>query len=95
MTPVPRSPIHRPIDDDDPPPVPPAHSRITRLASLDSRILSGTARSLGPGGSSAAFANAVNKALVDEMADQLRGVSGNYSEISDWAAEIIAAFRDD
>jgi len=92
----PLSPIHRPLEDDGNPPSTPPPSRITKLASLDSRILSGTPRSLGPGGASAAFANAVNKALVDEMAEQLRsGGSGNDSEISDWAEEIIAAFREE
>jgi len=71
-------------------------SRIARLAQLDSRLLAGTSRSLGPGGASAAYSNAVQKALVDEMADQLRGGTGEArSEIGHWAAEIIEAFREE
>ena|ERR1700678_1380864 len=105
----PLSPIHRPLDpviadlvDKDPPPAPP--TRIAKLAALDQRILAGTSRSLGPGGASAAYSNAVQKALVDEMADQLRGrvMTGanttwppDSSEIGDWAAEIIAAFKEE
>jgi hypothetical protein len=97
----PLSPIHRPLDpviadlvDKDPPPAPP--TRISRLAALDQRLLSGTVRSLGPGGASAAFSNAVQKALVDEMADQLRGGTGeSLSEIGRWATEIIDAFREE
>jgi hypothetical protein len=112
----PISPIHAPIDVDgvgvihpesaDPPPVPPP-TRISRLAALDSRVLAGTSRSLGPGGASAAYSNAVQKALIDEMAEQLRAGPGTYgavatrelekrgklSEIGQWAAEIIAAFQ--
>ena len=95
MTPVPRSPIHRPIEDNDPPPVPPVHSRIGKLAQLNSRILSGTPRSLGAGGASAVFGQAVQKALLDEMVNQLRGADECDSEISKWAREIIAAFRED
>lgn len=95
----PLSPIHRPLDpviadlvDKYLLPAPPA--RISRLAALDQRILAGTSRSLGPGGASAAFSNAVQKALVDEMADQLRGGTGEgLSEIGKWAAEIIEAFQ--
>jgi hypothetical protein len=86
----PLSPIHAPLDADppsDPPPIP----RIARLAKLDSRPLSGLPRSLGPGGASSAFARAVDKALVDEMADQLR----ESGEIGKWAADIIAAFGEE
>ena len=79
---------------DSPPPPPP--TRIHKLAQLDSRLLAGTSRSLGPGGASAAYSNAVQKALVDEMADQLRGGTGEaLSEIGRWAAEIIDAFREE
>jgi hypothetical protein len=87
----PLSPIHAPLDA-DPPSSPPPIPRIARLAKLDSRPLSGLPRSLGPGGASSAFARAVDKALVDEMADQLRGLDTGESEIGDWAGEIIAAF---
>jgi hypothetical protein len=80
---------------------------MTRLAGLDHRILSGHQHSLGPGGASALFAKAVDKALVDELAEQMRAVSGTYgsvaaaelakrgklSEIGQWAVEIIATFR--
>ena len=86
----PLSPIHAPLDA-DPPPNPPALPRIARLAKLDSRPLSGLPRSLGPGGASSAFARAVDKALVDEMADQLREAG----EIGKWAADIIAAFGEE
>ena len=88
------SPIHRPLDPaiadivDSPPPPPP--TRISRLAALDSRKLAGTVRSLGPGGASAVYEQAVRNALVDEMADQLRA----QGQIGQWAAEIIAAFRE-
>ena len=110
----PLSHIHRPLDpviadlvDKDPPPAPP--TRIARLAALDSRLLAGTPRSLGPGGASAGYEQSVRKALVDEMADQLRSGPGTYgavataelekrgrlSEIGQWAADIIAAFKEE
>lgn len=90
----PLSPIHRPLEDADPAPAPPV-SRISRLASLDRRVLSGHQHSLGPGGASALFARAVDRAMVEEMADQLRGELGSReSEIGCWAAEIIAAFQE-
>ena len=82
---------------DNPPPSPP--TRIARLAALDSRKLAGTERSLGPGGASAVYEQAVRTALVDEMVDQLRvGHSrklGPLSEVHQWAAEIIAAFKEE
>lgn len=78
------------------PPVPPPSTRLSRLAALDSRILAGNPRSLGPGGASAVYEQAVRKALVDEMADQLRGGTGeSLSEIGKWAAEIIEAFSEE
>lgn len=85
----PLSPIHRPLDEPEPAP-----TRISRLAALDSRALSGRAHSLGPGGASSMFSRAVERALVEEMAGQLRGEPSSVSEIGDWAAEIIAAFRE-
>jgi hypothetical protein len=107
----PLSPIHRPIDPEIADLVEkPVQSRIARLAALDSRKLAGTVRSLGPGGASAVYEQAVRKALVDEMADQLRMSPGTYgavatielekrgvkrSEIGLWAADIIAAFREE
>lgn len=92
----PQSPIHRPLEEVDPPAVPPAPTRIARLAALDSRKLAGTERSLGPGGASAVYEQAVRKALVDEMVFQLRhGNAGRPgTEIGEWAFEIIAAFRE-
>jgi len=82
---------------DNPPPATPP-TRISRLAQVDQRVLAGTPRSLGPGGASAVYEQAVRKALVDEMADQLRfGVDMNKrlnSEIAWWAAEIVAAFKE-
>jgi hypothetical protein len=105
-----QSSIHRSLDDDAMidtirTVVP---ERIARLATLDQRLLSGNLRSLGPGGASAAYSNAVQKALVDEMADQLRAGPGTYgavataelkkrgklSDIAQWAAEIVAAFEE-
>jgi hypothetical protein len=97
----PLSPIHRPLDLYIADIVEPAHpsaappTRISRLAALDQRLLAGTPRSLGPGGASAAFANAIQKALVDEMADQLRGQAAGDSEIGAWAVDIIDAFSGD
>jgi hypothetical protein len=69
--------------------------RIARLANLDSRTLAGRPHSLGPGGASAIFARAVEQALRDEIADQLRG-SGTEdgNEISEWAAGIVDAFSE-
>ena len=90
----PQSPIHRPLEEVDPPAAPPP-TRIARLAALDSRKLAGTVRSLGPGGASAVYEQAVRKALVDEMVEQLRGRVTLRSEVGDWAAEIIAAFREE
>ncbi len=105
----PQSPIHRPLEDDADPPATPTPTRIERIAQLDQRRVGGSSRSLGPGGASAAFANAVQKALVDEIADQLRRSSGTWgdvaerelarrghqpSEIGKWAADIIAAFEE-
>ena len=90
----PQSHIHRPLEEVDPPAVPPVPTRIARLAALDSRKLVGTVRSLGPGGASAVYEQAVRKALVDEMADQLRGQGESSGEIGVWAGQIIAAFRE-
>lgn len=86
----PQSPIHRPLDDAEP--VDPIPSRIARLAQLDSHSLSGRQHSLGPGGASAMFTQAVQRALVEEMAAQLRGQGEVDSEIGVWAGRIIAAF---
>jgi hypothetical protein len=93
----PLSPLHRPLDE----PVEsfetasvPISSRIARLAALDSHSLSGHQHSLGPGGASAMFTQAVQRALVEEMAFRLRHGDGGRSgtEIGEWAFEIIAAF---
>lgn len=86
----PLSPIHAPLDE-LPSPVN-VSSRIARLAQLDSHSLSGRQHSLGPGGASAMFTQAVQRALVEEMTAQLRGDDGSMSEIGAWADEIIAAF---
>jgi hypothetical protein len=101
----PLSPLHRPLDIIDasdigepyvPPSPPPIPSRIARLAQLDSHSLSGRQHSLGPGGASAMFTQAVQRALVEEMAAQLRlspvETEGYDSEIGKWAQAIIAAF---
>jgi len=89
-----QSPIHRPLDDVEP--VDPIPSRIARLAQLDSHSLSGRQHSLGPGGASAMFTQAVQRALVEEMAAQLRlspvETEGYDSEIGKWAQAIIEAF---
>ena len=91
----PLSPIHRPLDEEGVKPFeyPPA-SRVTRLAALDQHQLAGRAHSLGPGGASSVFARAVEKALIDEAADQMRfdGENRPDTEIARWAAEIITAF---
>ena len=79
-----------PIANRNSPAVPPP-TRISRLAALDQRLLSGTVRSLGPGGASAVYEQAVRKALIEDMADQLRA----QGQIGQWAAEIIAAFREE
>ena len=86
----PQSPIHRPLEGSDLVPAPP--TRIARLVALDTRRLTGRRHSLGPGGASGAFTRAIEKALVEEMADQLRGKSVSDGPIGDWAADIIAAF---
>lgn len=97
----PQSPIHRPLDDNEelametasrlpaPPP-----TRTALLAQLDSRALSGRVHSLGPGGASSMFSRAVEKALVDEMAAQLRGNPVSSRDVGWWARDIIAAFRE-
>ena len=79
------------VQADTTPPIP---SRISRLAQLDSHVLSGRQHSLGPGGASAMFTQAVQRALIEEMVEQLRGSSESVSEVGQWAAEIIAAFRE-
>lgn len=91
------SPIHRPLDDEEPPESSepsPVRSRIALLAALDHRAISGHRHSLGPGGASAMFTQAVQRALVEEMAFQLRhgNVGQPGTEIGEWAFEIIAAF---
>jgi hypothetical protein len=96
----PLSPIHRSLDPDTADlaePCPPPPTRIAKLAALDSRILSGNSRSLGSGGASATFEQAVRKALVDEMVFQLRhgDVGRPGTEIGEWAFEIIAAFKEE
>lgn len=101
----PLSPIHAPLDPDGSDfargPTSAAEavaipSRIARLAQLDSHSLSGRQHSLGPGGASAMFTQAVQRALVEEMAAQLRlspvETEGYDSEIGKWAQAIIAAF---
>jgi hypothetical protein len=103
-----QSPLHRPLTPDgtellpspssSPTPAPPA-SLIARRAALDSRPLHRRPFSLGPGGAASLFTRAVERALVEEMAGQLRGqvISGdsaNASEIGKWAADIIAAFKE-
>jgi hypothetical protein len=97
----PLSPLHRPLDIIDasgtgepyvPSSSPSTPPRIVRLAALDSHSLSGRQHSLGPGGASAMFTQAVQRALVEEMAAQLRGSAESVSEIGQWAWEIITAF---
>ena len=90
----PLSPIHAPLDPDNPAATIVLPSRISRLAQLDSHVLSGRQHSLGPGGASAMFTQAVQRALIEEMTAQLRGDDGSMSEIGAWADEIIAAFRE-
>ena len=103
----PLSSIHAPLMTDDvvfpefppeqpgPPPVP---SRTVLLAQLDARLLAGRRHSLGAGGASAAFSSAVGKALIDEIAEQLREgpfeISEEDGEVRRWAKEIIAAFEE-
>lgn len=82
----------------------PAAARIALLNSLDRRAISGRSTYLGPGGASATFNAAVQQALRDEIADQLRGQvnphkpeedgGGYWSEIGRWASDIVAAFRE-
>ena len=90
----PLSPIHAPLDPDNPAATIVLPLRISRLAQLDSHVLSGRQHSLGPGGASAMFTQAVQRALVEEMAFQLRhsNVGQPGTEIGEWAFEIIAAF---
>jgi len=84
------SPIHRPLEEEVVPTQAPR--RITLLAELDRRVLSGHRHSLGAGGASAVFGQAVSKALVEEMTDQLRGDGATDSAIGEWASDIIGAF---
>jgi len=90
----PLSPIHRPLEDELTEAAPALPTRIEILAQLDRRVLHGRVHSIGAGGASSIFARAVDKALVEEMADQLRGREGCKTEIGEWAREIIAAFRE-
>ena len=96
----PLSPIHRPLEPDEPaePVAAPLLTRIEILAQLDRRVLHGRVHSIGAGGASSIFARAVDKALVEEMADQLRGLTrerkAEPTEIEKWADDIIAAFRE-
>jgi hypothetical protein len=100
----PQSSIFRPLGELDSVPdpsaaPPPPPSLIARRAALDPRPLHHRPFSLGPGGASSLFSRAVERALVEEMAGQLRGqvISGdsaNASEIGKWAADIIAAFKE-
>lgn len=86
--------IDRSLEENDPKPVVP--SRISRLTALDQHVLDGRKHSLGAGGASALFSRAVEKALVDEIAEQLREgpfeTQETDSEIRKWAAEIVSAF---
>ncbi len=91
----PLSPIHRPLSPGEVESVTSGvPSRIALLEGLDRRSLSGRTHMLGPGGASAAFSRAVDRALAEEIADQLRGRPMSGSEIGLWAAEIIAAFKE-
>jgi hypothetical protein len=98
----PLSPLHRPLipgeyDPVSTPPSPAPPSRIAVLASLDHRLLASRPHSLGPGGASALFSQAVFKALVDEMSEQLREgpfeITNEDGEVRRWAKEIIEAFE--
>jgi len=72
--------------------------RIAKIANLDSRTLSGRSHSLGAGGASAVFARAVEQALRNEIAEQLREgpfeIQEEDSEIRRWAKEIIEVFSE-
>lgn len=95
----PLSPLHRPLEDDgfNPPITPSVPNRIDLLRALDQRLLADRSHSLGPGGASALFSQAVSKALVDEMAEQLREgpfeTTSEDGEVRRWAKEIIEAFE--
>lgn len=94
----PQSSIHRPLEESEQPVAP--LPRVVRLAQLDIRRLASRVHSLGAGGASAVFGRAVEKALIDEMAEQLRcgrrgAVCESDGDIAMWAADIIAAFREE
>lgn len=93
----PLSPIHAPFEKSEPTSNPPL-SRMEKLAALDYRQLDGRKHSLGAGGASSVFSRAVDKALVDEIAEQLREgpfeAQEGDSEIRKWALEIIEAFEE-
>lgn len=95
----PLSPLHRPLEDGDLSAVtsPAPFSRIDLLRALDQRVLASRLHSLGPGGASALFSQAVSKALVDDMAEQLREgpfeITGEDGDVRRWAKEIIEAFE--
>ena len=95
----PQSPIHRPLDEVDLVPAPPSvPSSISRLAALDQYVLARRTHSLGPGGVSSIFSRAIEKALIDEIAEQLREgpfeTQNGDSEIRKWAGAIIEAFSE-
>lgn len=74
-------------------------ARIARLSALDQRILGERKHSLGAGGASSVFTDGVRKALRDEIAEQLRegpfDPQGDDSDVRKWAADIVAAFREE
>lgn len=92
------SPIHRPFEDDSAAVESPVLTRMSKLAALDQRLFSGRPHSLGAGGASAAFSRGVDRALVEEIAEQLREgpfeAQEGDSEIRKWALEIIEAFEE-
>lgn len=109
----PQSSIHPPLITDEeaeriiysdrstmPIPTSPAiPTRIQRLGELDRWPIHGNPQSLGHGGSSSVFSEAIRQALRDELADQLRGITheGRLAcpdGIGEWAREIIEAFRE-
>lgn len=90
------SPIHSPLDPEVVESTKAPLSRVARLTALDQYVLSNRVHSLGPGGASSAFSRAIDRALVDEIVEQLRegpfDIEEDSSGVRRWAAEIIAAF---